>query len=154
MIKAYRIVKTRFVSSASDGEGARLYGGRWNSKGVSMVYTAETLSGAQLEILVPIDSNDVLINRYSYVPIGIPKNLIHSIPLKSLPGNWDTDPPSVSTRKLGDEWCLKQVSAVLKVPNAITRVEHNYLINPAHPDFQRIEIHPPVEFRFDRRLKK
>ena len=42
MATGWRIVKSRYASTAFDGEGARLYGGRWNSSGTRMVYSLES----------------------------------------------------------------------------------------------------------------
>ncbi|CAB1057361.1 hypothetical protein D1BOALGB6SA_2100 [Olavius sp. associated proteobacterium Delta 1] len=59
-----------------------------------------------------------------------------------------------SVRDLGDRWVQNQQSVILKVPGAIIPVEHNYLINPSHPDFEKIVIHSPQKFSFDPRLLK
>ena len=55
-ITAWRIVRARFADSAFDGEGARRYGGRWNSRGTRMVYTAGSQALAALEMLVHLDA--------------------------------------------------------------------------------------------------
>ena len=68
MIRAWRIVKTRYSADAFSGEGARLYGGRWNSPGVAMVYTAGSKSLATLEVLVHLD----MISRGSSVVLRVP----------------------------------------------------------------------------------
>ena len=44
MATAWRIVKQKHSRSAFSGEGARRFGGRWNSPGVSMVYLAHRRS--------------------------------------------------------------------------------------------------------------
>lgn len=59
--RAWRIVKEKHAATAFSGEGARLYGGRWNSVGTSLVYTSGTKALAALESLVhlnpPVISN-------------------------------------------------------------------------------------------------
>ena len=60
MISAWRIVKRKRARAAVTGEGARLYGGRWNSAGASIVYTAGSQSLAALEIVVHLDSSELL----------------------------------------------------------------------------------------------
>ncbi len=52
MVTAWRIVKSRVSTAAFDGEGARLFGGRWNSPGVPAVYASESRALALLEVLV------------------------------------------------------------------------------------------------------
>ena len=74
MKKAWRMVAPQYVDQAFDGEGARIYGGRWNSKGTSMVYTASSLSLTAMEILVHLDSDEIL-NRYVCIPIEFPSKL-------------------------------------------------------------------------------
>src|SRR6266571_1768578 len=58
MVTAWRIVATRFASGAFSGEAARAEGGRWNSPGVRMVYTAGTISLALLELLIHLNTGD------------------------------------------------------------------------------------------------
>ena len=72
--------------------------------------------------------------------------------LKDLPDNWNSDPIPKSVKNVGDQWIQNQESAIMKVPSAIIPFEYNYLINPSHPDFEKIVIHSPQEFAFDPRL--
>ena len=60
IIRAWRIVQMRFADRAFEGERARLFGGRWNRRGTPIIYTAESLSLATLEILVNLDSATTL----------------------------------------------------------------------------------------------
>ena len=154
MPAAYCICKTRYAATAFDGEGAFRFGGRWNTRGARMVYTAGSLALAALEMLVHLD-DDELLSAYSFVAAEIPPALI--LPVKDfrpLPKNWNASPPPVTLQRVGDEWIRSLASAVLEVPTAIVPLEQNYLLNPAHPDFARIKLERPRRFRFDQRLLK
>lgn len=151
MIKAWRIVKTRLAASAFDGEGARRFGGRFNSVGIPAVYTAGTRSLAILEMLVHIGDEQVL-PSYSICLAEFEESLVERLNVKDLPANWQDDPPPPDLLALGDSWTASMKSAILQVPSVIVPNENNYLINPRHPDFHRIRIGPPVPFTFDERL--
>jgi RES domain-containing protein len=150
-IVAWRIVKRRLARAAFDGEGARRFGGRWNSKGVAVVYLAQSQSLAALEILVHIDSPQLL-EHYVGVPVDIDPDLITRINLSTLPKNWKLYPPPKKIRALGDDWVTAASSVVLQVPSVIVPLENNFLLNPRHPDFPKLQIGKPVPFKFDRVL--
>lgn len=150
---AWRIFKPRHAETAFTGEGARLYGGRWNSPGASMVYTAGSLSLAALELLAHLSAPQIL-DAYVACEVTFDDRLIASLDTSRLPKKWQSSPAPWEVRQLGDEWIARGDSAVLEVPSAIVPTERNYLLNPIHPDFQRIQIGDPVEFRFDPRFVK
>jgi RES domain-containing protein len=153
MPTVYRICKTKYAGGAFDGEGAFRFGGRWNSRGVRVVYTAGSLALAALEMLVHLD-DDELLTSYSFVAAQIPAALILPVAsYRALPEGWDASPAPVELQRLGDDWAREQASAVLEVPTAIVPREKNYLLNPAHPDFARITIEAPEQFVFDERLR-
>jgi RES domain-containing protein len=153
MICAWRIVKRKHVQGAFSGEGARRYGGRWNSAGIAMVYTAESQSLAALEMVVHLDSSELL-DHYVVFSVGIDERLVVKVDLSNLPRNWRVDPAPKGTREVGDSWAAASTSVVLRVPSAILPAEHNFLLNPHHPDFSRLAIGSPSLFRFDRRLAR
>jgi RES domain-containing protein len=148
---AWRIVKTRFAQQAFDGEGARLYGGRWNSVGVRMIYTAGSVSLVVLEILVNLENTDVL-PAYSLCAVNFNDGLVASLDRSRFPPNWRDSPSPPELLAIGDAWIASGKSAVLEVPSAVVESESNYLINPAHPDFASLVIEPPQPFAFDPRL--
>jgi RES domain-containing protein len=150
-IRTWRLVKKKYEANAFSGEGALKVGGRWNSIGTSLVYTSESLSLATLEILVGGTSR-YLLRRYVRFSVDFDASLIQSVALASLPKEWSNYPPSIKTQKIGDIWIKESKSAVLKVPSVIIREEFNYLINPVHPDFNKISIGKPEVFPFDKRL--
>ena len=152
-ITAWRIVEARFKGKAFTGDGARLYGGRWNSRGVAMIYTAGSLALASIEIVVNLPSPKLL-EAFVRVPVSFREEMVESMLPSGLPKDWQSRPISPSTRIIGDAWIREQRSAVLKVPSTVVPEEFNYLINPAHADFAEIEIGQAVVYHFDPRLAK
>jgi RES domain-containing protein len=152
-LTAWRIVETKHKGKAFTGDGARLYGGRWNSKGVAMVYTAGSLALASIEIVVNLPSPKLL-EAFIRIPVRFASDLVEQLPDSGLPRDWQSRPISPTTRAIGDKWVEQQRSAVLKVPSVVVPEEFNYLINPAHPDFHKIDIGQPVVYHFDPRLAK
>lgn len=150
MPTVWRIVKERHAATACSGEGAAKFGGRWNSRGVWVVYASGTLSLGALETLVHL--NPPIPFRYVSIPIEVPDKLIEELDRSSLPGDWREEPPPPSCQAIGDAWIGSGKSAVLKVPSVIVPGEPNYLLNPVHRDFKKIIIGPPEPFVFDPRL--
>jgi len=151
VLTAWRIVKKRYERRAFDGEGARLFGGRWNSPGVPMVYVASSRALAALEELVHLDRS-TLLSSFVLIPCEFDERLVTDLDLTLLPDEWRRDPPSSELAAIGDAWIRKPGSAVLAVPGAIIEGEKNFLLNPAHPDFFEIKIGDSAGFDFDQRL--
>lgn len=151
MPTGWRIVKTKFAGQAFDGEGARLYGGRWNSPGVRMVYTSESLALAALEILAHLGRSSALAS-YSRCAVHFDSALVTSLDRTLLPADWRVYPAPAELQSLGNSWITGKTSAVLEVPSALVETESNYLINPLHPDFGSLIIESPEPFDFDPRL--
>lgn len=150
MPEAWRIVKTRRAASAFSGEGAAKFGGRWNSPGVAMVYTSATQALAALETLVHL--NPQMQFSYRAIRVKFDDSLVEKIAVKSLPKNWRLQPPSLTTKRLGDVWTREARSAVFALPSVIVPGEINYLLNPKHADFKKVAIGKPADFAFDARL--
>jgi RES domain-containing protein len=147
----WRLVPALHAASAFDGEGARLYGGRWNSKGAPLVYASEHQSLAVLELRVHIDTTSM---RRPYKLIGFTFDdlLLGTLPFDKLPADWRREPPPPSLQRLGDQWVAYAASPILAVPSAIVPAESNLLLNPKHPDFSKLGISTPIDFSFDLRL--
>lgn len=137
-VNVYRMVKTKWAAAAFDGDGARITGGRWNSKGVPCVYTSASESLALLEILVHLQDASLL-RYYTVFELQIPENLIAVIPEGKLPSDWNQPLSPPSTAVLGDNW-LKSASLemALAVPSTIVPREMNYLLKIAHPEYRSI----------------
>jgi RES domain-containing protein len=139
-MQVWRICRRPFADLS--GEGARLYGGRWNSPGRPLIYSAETAALAVLEVRVHLDlAWDILPDDYVLVAI----NLL-SIPIEELTGL------PKKTVEVGDSWLASRRSALLKVPSAIVPESFNILINCMHPDAAAISIASIRPFVFDERL--
>jgi RES domain-containing protein len=151
MPTAWRIVKKRHAESAFDGEGARQYGGRWNSPGIPIAYASETRALCLLEVLAGLGSVRPL-QSYVLVPVTFDDSLVLSVPQDRLPSEWRQSPPPPSTQWIGDEWASQERSAILRVPSVIVPDEHNYLLNPLHPNFQHIQIGSPEAITIASRL--
>ncbi|MFZ5484518.1 MAG: RES family NAD+ phosphorylase [Pseudomonadota bacterium] len=152
MLTVWRLVTARFADSAFSGEGARLYGGRWNPKGVPMVYTAGSQSLAMLEMLV---QDAPLRARYVAIPARLPSGLkVERLTPAQLPGHWRDPAAREALQALGGDWIRRASSAVLAVPSAVIPAETNYLINPSHPGIAKIHIGAPELFTTDLRLIK
>lgn len=133
-IAAYRLVKQKWKSSAFDGEGARLYGGRWNSRGKPAIYLAGSQSLAMLEIMVHL--NDYrLLSSYAMFELHIPAAEIADLPQNRIPPDWRAEPAPPSTAEIGDAWLDEGAGLALAVPSVVIPGERNYLLNPKHPLF-------------------
>lgn len=146
----WRLLTARFADAAFTGEGARLYGGRWNRKGIPMVYTAGSQSLATLEMLV---QDEPLRARYVMIPVTLPGNLkIERVTDDELSADWRDFAAREQTQAIGTAWAQRKSYAVLAVPSAVIPAEHNYLLNPLHPSFSKIKIGEPQDFITDLRL--
>ena len=152
MLTVWRLVTARFADSAFSGDGARLYGGRWNRKGTPMVYTAGSQSLAMLEMLV---QDEPLRARYAMLSATLPMNLkIESVTQAELPADWRDAGTRDHLQAIGTEWQRRGSSAALAVPSVVIPNETNYLLNPRHPSMARIVIGKPREFITDLRLRR
>jgi len=138
---AWRIVKQKHARSAFSGEGARLYGGRWNSPGTAMIYTAQSQSLAVLEVLVHLDSPELL-EKYLFFEVVIEAIFAEEFDPSRLPRNWRASPIPARLQAVGDEWVADGRSAVLRVPSVLVPAESSFLLNPRHPDFGKLQINP------------
>jgi len=152
--RAWRLCRRRYATSAFDGEGARLSGGRWNQAGIPVVYVSATVSLAALEAFVHMDPDEAP-EDLVVIPVGIPDDLaLTVIGVRGLPRNWRSTPAPPSLQRIGSEWARDGKTAVLSVPSAVVPQERNYLLNPRHPEFSRIETGKPELFHLDPRLRK
>ena len=129
------------------GEGAFLFGGRWNPAGYHLVYAAEHLSLAVLEVLVHIDDRKKL-NDYVLMTLELPNPIDLAVDLSA---GWQDD--INETQRIGRDWLESGKSLVLRVPSVILTQENNVLINPKHPDMENVEA-SSEDFVFDARLWK
>jgi RES domain-containing protein len=147
----FRLSKSKYTKDLS-GKGAEMSGGRWNSKGVALVYTSESRALCTTEIAVHTPLGNIPLD-YHLVAIEIPNEVkIKVLTVADLPDDWKSLPHSHSTQKIGDEFISVEKQLVLKVPSVVVQGEFNYLINPSHKDFKKIKIKSIEPFNFDERL--
>lgn len=145
----YRLSNEQYKDDLS-GTGAKLYGGRWNTVGVPMLYTTEHISLAVLEILVRT-SIDLIPLHYFLLKIEVPDTLsVSSVNKTKLKKEWKSDP--AYTQWIGNEFVKANKAVVLKIPSAIVDEEHNFIINTSHSDFKKIKISSSKKFNFDKRF--
>ncbi len=146
----YRIC--RKAQQKLDGEGARLYGGRWNSPGQPAVYTSGALSLAAVEYLIHIDPDDVPDDLVA-LTIEIPDRIdVEAIDSSDLPSGWERTVEHPACRKAGDGWLRSGKTLVLEVPSAPIPGESNFLINPGHAAMAKVRIAAKRRFAFDPRM--
>ncbi len=150
-MKAWRLSRFDSQQRTFDGEGARLFPGRWNPTGVPVVYSSEHLSLAVLEVLVHARVDQVRIAFHAF-EITIPDALVEVVPDEQLPRGWDGAAIARATRELGETWARERRSVALAVPSVIVRQERNVVLNPLHSEFAQLPVARPVRFRFDQRL--
>jgi len=151
-MRVWRICKAEHVAAAFTGEGAMRYAGRWHHQGTAVVYCSESRALAALEQLVHLHQNRLPPNFVCF-PVEIPEDLaIREVQIEELPVEWRRQPGPPELRDIGTAWAQAGETAVLRVPSAVVPGEHNFLLNPRHPDFSRLTIGDPEPFTFDERL--
>ena len=150
-MQVYRIAQKIFINDLS-GEGARIFGGRWNHRGTPLLYTAESRSLATLELLVHAQKLSALSNL-SILTLEIPdKTKIDDIQhLSKLPQNWQKYTSHPELQDSVAKWIASD-GFILKVPSAIIKEESNFLINPRHKNMQLLKVIQTEDFLLDERL--
>ena len=97
---------------------------------------------------MPLPADD----RYLSFRLEWEDKLTGRFPIKNLPANWNVEPPDLQTIQIGDEWVRAGKSVAFAVPSVLSASEINFLLNPKHPDFKKIKISQPIDYRFDSRL--
>lgn len=150
-VTVWRIMDPKYAKTAFTGEGARLWGGRFNSQGTAAIYTSGSLSLALLENLVQTADRSLL-KKKRLIKAIVPKSLIYAPSKDDLPKSWNAIPAESNSRVFGDLWISQEKSAVLKVPSVVVPVEYNYVINPQHSQFEEIVIQPDQALPLDPRF--
>ncbi|MCB8994156.1 MAG: RES family NAD+ phosphorylase [Bacteroidales bacterium] len=154
-MKVFRVEREKYLINTLSGIGASMTNGyRWNSLNTRLVYTSESRALATLEVSVHLDlSEDLPRDRY-FVEIEMPDDIkILEVKIEDLPEDWDSNPPTLTTQTIGDDFVFDNESAILKVPSSIVPQEFNYLINPNHPDAKRIIVISKTQMTFDPRFR-
>jgi RES domain-containing protein len=147
----YRIAQTAYIGDLS-GSGPRLYGGRWNPKGIGVIYTSESRALAALEFFVHL-SRTVIPPGLSLASIEIPdKASRKERTMEELPRNWRSYPAPLELADIGASWISSKKSLLLRLPSVIMPPEKNVLINPAHPEMTGVRIIKVEPYSPDPRL--
>jgi len=152
MPDAWRIDSEKWKASSFSGMGASAAGGRWNLPGMRVVYASQHLSTASLEKFVHLPKPIPRAMKFIQFSIQFNGVAILRPPLSALPANWRAEPVAADSQRFGADWFQRGATAVLAVPCAIIPEEENYVLNPAHPDFKRLEFGLSKPFSFDPRL--
>lgn len=125
------------------GEGARIAGGRWNSKGLRAVYAASSLSLAAIEILVHVPVARILAG-YVQLRIDVPDAVLLDLNSTGIAGE--------GMRLAGDQFLCDRKAVALRVPSSVIPTEYNIVINPGHEEFKLVSWANIEPFQFDSRL--
>lgn len=151
----WRISKTKYVTDLA-GTGAKLAGGRWNSKGLAVLYCTATRSLCALEVFVHLDPDD-LPEPQSAIALEVPDDVFAKRTMwqvEDLPAEWRDHPAPTTLQAMGDTWIKATPSLVLDLPSAVIPAERSYVLNPAHADMKHVKAHSPEPFAFDPRMWK
>lgn len=154
-MKVYRLTKEKpghYKADDLSGNGAALAGGRWNPRGMRVVYACCTPSTTVLETLVHLGGLMPAAHHF-LVTIEIPDALFANALIPEVPADWDApgrDPQS--TMAIGQKWIEEGAQLALKVPSVVCPADFNLLLNPLHPDMGSVRVLEVAPFRFDPRL--
>ncbi len=152
-MELYRIAQEQYADDLS-GNGAKIYGGRWNSEGQLALYAAASRSLALLETLAHVPARLLQQKVYMLITIGVPDlSPVQTIDWNQLPGGWDTPDIRPMTQKLGDHFLGERKKLLLSVPSVVIPEENNYILNPLHADSKKVKLLYKRRIYFDKRLE-
>ncbi len=147
----FRLGKLQYVRDLS-GHGAEKSGGRWNSKGIPVLYTSQSRALCMAEVAVHLPLGILPID-YQLATIEFPENAsLFELPMSNLPATWKSFPHPHATQQIGDRFIREGKYLILKVPSVVVPGDFNYLINPRHSDFTHVRLVSVEPFGFDERL--
>lgn len=150
-MQLFRLAKLKYSKDVS-GKGAEIAGARWNSKGIAMLYTAQSVALATTEIAVHVPLG-ILPKGYVAITYELPEEIrVEELKETELPNDFSSIPHSYSTQVIGDEFVMGKRTLVLKVPSVVVPGDYNFLINPNHQDINKLVILDITPYEFDYRL--
>jgi len=152
LIRLYRVLRKIHAKNPFNGEGAYRFGGRWSSPGVRLAYASEHQSLAMLEYFVHIDADDPPLDLALATADITGTATPARIKIEDMPSNWRDTPAPAFLSHLGDEFVKSGTSVALAVPSALAPAENNWLLNPAHAEFSRLEIGTVEPLNYDQRM--
>lgn len=148
----YRITQKEYSEDLS-GNGARLFGGRWNSEGIFALYTSSSRSLALLETLAHTPAKMLDVRVYHLITLSVPDNILtQKILVKNLLPGWDAPDTRPHTKKIGDAFLSNKKELLLEVPSVMMSEEINYVLNPLHEDMKRVKLINKRRIYFDKRI--
>ncbi|MGR3810088.1 RES family NAD+ phosphorylase [Jiulongibacter sp. NS-SX5] len=148
----HRITQSKYIDDLS-GEGAKLYGGRWNALGISALYTAQYKSLALLELIVHFNSKAAFKKTYEFISLEIPSKYVYEIEAKNLPNNF-TETNNQLLWKLTEPFYSQPNYLAMKVPSVLVSGEFNYVLNPRSRHFSKVKVSSKEPAFLDSRLIK
>jgi RES domain-containing protein len=147
----FKVGKAKFSKDLS-GEGARLFGGRWNHILTPCVYTSESRALAVLEYSVNVTIEDIP-RSLCITTFEIPDKGIEKFAIRDLPGNWQDSPAPASTKDFGTSLLTTGATPIIQIPSAVISQEFTFILNPKHSDCKNIKILDVTDFVYDVRIK-
>lgn len=152
----YRINKEPYHTDPCSVIGSERYGGRWNPQGLGILYTSRSPELSLLETIVhlpPISLSTIPNLWLSTLRIPITPEEIFWMKLSDLPDHWKTG-TLAETRSILNEWIFNPFCLGVAVPSVVIEQSYNFLLHPAHPDFEEIEVISQVKISLDPRFMK
>lgn len=146
----FRLTSKKYLNDIS-GKGAELHGGRWNSKGIRILYTSANIALCTAEVAVHLPLG-ILPENYILQHIEFPSKKVKVLNESDLPKNWNKFPYDSKSRIIGDQFIDNNKFLILKLPSAVVPGEYNYLINPFHNLFKEVKLIKTEDYDFDKRL--
>lgn len=146
----YRLAYRNYIGDVS-GIGARLYGGRWNPKGVPCIYTSAHVSLALLEKFVHARGKEDM-DGLMLLSIELPdrRDLVYHVDKSRMVAGWSDNIDY--SQWLGKQLLAEDTFVAFSVPSAIVPSERNFIINPQAADFHAVKFNRPAPFDIDSRL--
>ena len=139
-MRLWRIEKSVFAREVRSGNGAQIYGGRWNGPGRPAIYCAGSLSLAMLEVMAHVSTEEDAGEKRVFFTVDVDDKRAEEIATTDLPRNWRSALKAGPCRRLGDAWLGRGHSVALRVPSALVAGEFNCILNPAHPHYRKAAI--------------
>lgn len=151
-MEIYRITQKEYAGDLS-GNGARLFGGRWNSEGFFALYASSTRSLALLETLAHTPAKMLDLRVYHLITLFVPDNIsTQKILFANLLPGWDAPDTRPFTKKTGDTFLSDKENLLLQVPSVMMPEEINYVLNPLHKDMKQVKLLNTRRIYFDKRI--
>lgn len=154
-MQVFRINKEPYHVDPLSTVGSHRYGGRWNPKGIGVLYTSQTPELSLLETLVhlpPLTLREIPKLWLSTLELPkIPESIFWINP-SQLPTYWNTGPLS-DTQTILTEWLVSPFSLAIAVPSVIMPESYNLLLHPQHAAYSEVKVIRQRSLPLDARLR-